>query len=206
MTAPPKAPMAKYGWKICDEVQRFVSNTSEVVFVPMSDFAALKEELTAAKAEVERLQNALSDEESLCDGFKEDGLVLVDKWKTAVQEIKRLRIECDKSWKGWEIVEERNDLLAKAAYLEKERDDYMLELEANRTSANAKVAELEKERDAFKYAADQNSIAASVCNALLTDCEKALELIARKNMDPAGPAYGAIKIAKETLTRLREQK
>lgn len=31
----------KYGWEICDEVQRFVSNTSEIQFVPYSDYREL---------------------------------------------------------------------------------------------------------------------------------------------------------------------
>ena len=45
-------PNAKYGWQICDDVQRFASNSSDMQWVP-------KSELEAAQKEIENLKECI---------------------------------------------------------------------------------------------------------------------------------------------------
>lgn len=54
-------PFQKYGWEICDEVQRFASNTSETMFIPKSKYDALQAELERLKFAHTVMREALEE-------------------------------------------------------------------------------------------------------------------------------------------------
>jgi len=50
----------KYGWEICDEVQRFVGNASETQFVSKAEYDKLEEKMNAWKTVAENRQIIIS--------------------------------------------------------------------------------------------------------------------------------------------------
>ena len=51
----------RYGWEICDEVQRDINSAADTVYVPYAEFCKLEQKLTAATALIDTLGGLLSE-------------------------------------------------------------------------------------------------------------------------------------------------